>query len=417
MEICIIDLRNVSLTKELVEEAALHACESEKHVILLQDFSVHDFHMFFPQGFKLRYVTNTTLSLKTLSLFFSLDSKIPHVKVFKYTGDVFQSNEENFGKFHTFRKDTITDVIENVESIKNQLLQNIHDENAKNEFELFLNIIMSIKYTERKVIMGSSLLNISELNLRVDDTVENILKMQEVSKLRDFYSQANQDNLNMLNTYIHSKDELLANYQEHNFDSSGELNLTNSYPRAYKYLSTYIYICAEENKRANNLSVAYLLFFRVFETYCEGALVVRQLAKISENQDKGASFLLKKVNGTFFCPMGFGHKWGAIQERSNLLSSCSEETLTLFKKHKDLRNIMIYTHGDFIVNSELLLELKDVVMTIIESMEVIMAQNSFRWNSVIEEMKKVFLYNPILSAADIIMNKYTLVFEEFNSSD
>ena len=72
MEICIIDLRNVSLTSGVVEEATLHASESQTKVIILQDSIVDEFCMHFPIGFEVSYLLNKTLSLKTLSFFISL---------------------------------------------------------------------------------------------------------------------------------------------------------------------------------------------------------------------------------------------------------------------------------------------------------------------------------------------------------
>ncbi|MBL4680887.1 MAG: hypothetical protein JKY88_09210 [Pseudomonadales bacterium] len=414
MEICIIDLRNVSLTSGVVEEATLHASESQTKVVILQDSIVDEFCMHFPIGFEVSYLLNKTLSLKTLSFFISLTYKATNIKIFKYISGIFKESEENYTYLQVIRQDTITDVIENTENNKSLFLPYLDNENIKNEFELFLNIIMSVKCTERNLVIGSSLLDSSELNLRVDDNVENVLKMQEISRLRLYYQRTKEENLDFIDSYVNGKEFLLANYQDDSFDNLGELTLMDSYPRAYKYLSAYIYICAEENKRINNISVAYLLLFRVFETYCEGALISKELAKIDDHPTKGPSFYLKKVNEGYFCPNGFGKKWEVITDRSDLLSLCDEENLSLLQKHKKMRNIMIYTHGDLIVNHELLLELQCTVIEVINNMDTILQQESFMWNLVVEEMKGAFLYNPLYDVVKIMMNKHNLTITNLN---
>jgi len=414
MEICIIDLRDVNLTSEVIEEATLHASESEAKVILLQDSIVDEFCMHFPVGFEVSYLLNNSLSLKILSFFISLTYKASKITLFKYINGTFIQSEENYNSLQVIRLDTITDVIESTENNKIVFSPYLDNENIKNEFELFLNIILTVKCTERNLIIGSSLLDSSELNLRVDDNVENVLKMQEISKLRFYYQRCKEENLNFIDPYVNEKEFLLANYQDYSFDDFDELILMDSYPRAYKYLSAYIFICAEENKRVNNISVAYLLLFRVFETYCEGALISEELAKIDEHPNKGPSFYLKKVNGDYYCPNGFGKKWEVITDRSNLLSLCDEENLSLLRKHKTMRNIMIYTHGDLIVNHELLLELQSTVTELINNMDTILQQESFMWSLVVEEMKGAFLYNPLYNVVKIMMDKHNLTITTLN---
>ncbi len=402
----IVDLRGEELNKELVETAALYADDYENHLILIDAVASTRFLSLNPCLSTIKYCENVSLGTDVVALLFSLYMGDSDYIVVSFNNKEDSFNQFNFISLNTAEVNNIADLLRKVPSIRDSAVSQLNDENIKNQFKLYLNIIMAVKSAELELLTGISSLNEVQLNMRVNDNTGNILELKELKALKKKYELVNTDNSNRLPDYSTFKSSLISRFISDNFDRVGNLTEISSFPRVYKYLSSYIFLCAEESYFSSNLTVAYLLYFRAFETYCEGALIAKNKAKIANYRHEGKTYQLL-FGGNYIKPLGFGKKWSVLKS-TNLLDGCCQSDLDILSKHKKLRNILLYTHGDFVVNSILLHEFKSTIISIIKQFDTNLVQLSFPWEVITQDFKSLFIYDPLKYVSEILLNEHNL---------
>lgn len=402
----VVDLRGTNLSEDILETAVLHAAEHEKHLFIIDSSQEQVMNLLNPGLLKISYCINSGLKTGVIVLLYCLSHSISQASILSFVDEVEIINIQNFSLMNINNISSVSELIRTVTAKEKEFVELMDDENVINTFSLYLNTIMSLSLAELEFLMGSSNLNEVQLNMRVNDNTGNILELKELTSLKQKYEKINSDNNNKLTNYKTYKVDSLNQFINQNTDQLGSLISINSYPAVYKYLSSFMYTCAEENYYNSNLSIAYLLYFRAFETYCEGALIAKNYAKVANYRNQGMTYQLLQ-NASYIKPMGFATKWNVLVG-TNVFQQCSPQALSLLEKHKKLRNIMLYTHGEFIVNSTLLIEFRDVVTSMIKQMDINLVQGNFPWEVITKEMSSTFIYDPFSYVAKIVIDEQGL---------
>ena len=402
----VVDLRGTNLNQDILETAVLHAAEHEKHLFIIESSQEQVMNQLNPGLLKISYCINSRLKAGVIVLLYCLSNSISQVSILSFDDGVETIDIKNFSLVNISNISSVSELIRIVTAKEKEFVEMIDDENVKNAFSLYLNTIMSLSLIEFEFLMGGSNLNEVQLNMRVNDNTGNILELKELISLKQKYEKINSDNNNKLANYKTFKVNSLNQFINQNIDQLGNLISINSYPAVYKYLSSFIYTCAEENYYNSNLSIAYLLYFRAFETYCEGALITKNHAKVANYGNQGMTYQLLQ-NTSYIKPMGFASKWNVLVG-TNVFQQCCPQSVALMEKHKKLRNIMLYTHGEFVVNSTLLIEFRYVVTSMIKQMDINLVQTTFSWEMITKDMSSTFIYDPFSYVAKIVIDEQGL---------
>ena len=399
----LIDLRSFQITQDLIETVALYVSEYNENLIVIECSQKSDLIQYSPGLAPINFAENSALSIRTILQLYCLNNSIYQIDVLVFENSDESITSHTISNINTSNIKSVSELIKVVEAKKAEVLDLFIEENIKNSFSLYLNSIMSLSLVEFEFLMGGSNLNEIQLNMRVNDSTGDILVLKELKELKKHYEKLNSDNNLKFLSYKDFKINTLDSFTTQNFDQFGSLIAVNSYPIVYKYLSSFIYTCAEESHYSANLSVAYLLYFRAFETYCEGALIAKGLAKVENYRNEGKTYQLL-YNNSYIKPLGFGKKWGVLKG-TNVFQQCCPQDLILLDKHKKLRNIMLYTHGEFVVNSILLIEFKNVVSSIIDKMDINLIQQNSSWKSINLKFNSMLIYNPLKYVANIVIDE------------
>ena len=406
----VIDIRTQEINQDMVETIALIADDAIHHLVIVANEQVSTLLEFDPKLSKLKYCANSRLETELIATLFSMYQGQKNCLLITFNDGNEISKEESYPHIDVGSVKSIIELLGLAQLKKEKTIALINHEQIKTQFNLYSNILLSLKSNELEFLKGNSNLNKTQLNMRVNDNTGDVLELKELVALNSKYLKFNQDNNNKLSSYSSNKTRVLSAFITNNFDRYGDIIEINSYPKVYKNLSAFIFICADESYYASNFSSAYLLYFRAFETYCEGVLIALNLGKVANYKNKGKTFQLL-VNNKYIVPMGFGKKWGAI-ESTNVLDNCSSSDISNLEKHKNLRNILLYTHGEFIVNSEILNEFKVTVTNVITEMDTKLIQSNFPWEKVVEEYKSLFIYDPFKHVADLLMTEHSITIHE-----
>jgi hypothetical protein len=406
----VIDIRTQEINQDLVETVAIIADDAQHHLVIITSEQASTLLDFNPKISTINYCSSSELETELIATLFNMYQGQKNCSLITFNNGNKILQEVSYPHIDVNSVKSIIELLGLAQLKKDKTIELITDEQIKNQFNLYSNMVLSLKSNELEFLKGNSNLNKTQLDMRVNDNTGNILELKELVALNAKYAKLNRDTDNKINSYSSHKTRVLSAFISNNFNRYGDIIEINSYPRVYKILSAFIFTCADESYYSSNYSSAYLLYFRAFETYCEGALIALNLGKVANYRSRGKTFQLL-VNTNYMVPMGFGKKWGVI-ESTNVLDNCSSSDISNLEKHKNLRNILLYTHGEFIVNSEILNEFKNTVINVIKQMDIKLIQSSFPWGEVVEEYKSLFIYDPFKYVADLLMTEHNITIQE-----
>ncbi|MCE7577307.1 hypothetical protein LZS94_07370 [Aliivibrio fischeri] len=382
--------------------AALYAAEDGECIIVINDEIKSSFIELNPDYGDIYYLNESRFTIRDIFYLFLLNSSYRYGVLVEFINDDVSETEFDLNNDTFTTGKSIVSTINNISSINAFTLGYLDSELINGRFLYFSNVIRNLKDAERNIFFGVSNLDEVQIVERYDDCARKVLDLKELKILKDIYSSENFRNENKLESYISEKIINLEEFTNNNFDRFDELYEVSSYPCVFKYFSCYLALCAEESFLNSNTSTAFILYFRALEVYCDGALIAIDEAKIDYKGDK-KKFLLKKSNGSYFSPAGFGPKWGKILENINISDSMADQ-VNAIGDLKDVRNIHLYTHGDLIVNSKLYLDLVKNVDLLISAMDDYLSQSMFMWEDVYKKLKSLFVYDVSNKVSQLVIS-------------
>lgn len=410
MTISFFDLTEVELTKDYLDSVALTATDHCHSIIILNSNNVLFFKENIENGFDIEYVVNCGVNIEDIITLYSvLFNLIDYDLV--YIDEIGCASIETKKNTLYFKEQSSLVSVNREFNVKAKAVkEKLSSEKLSNVWSLYSSYIFSIKSRELDFLTGHSFMDSIDLYDRATDDAIDILKIKEFTNLIGYYKAKNEEFNFSFDGYLSSKLSTIESFVADNLTKSGTLRQISSFPVSYKYLSSFLYISAKEVYFSQNTTASYLMIFRAFETYCEGMLISRDRAKVEEYKNKGNCFLLKK-DGKYTKTMGFGNKWGVLKE-AGLFSGCEKQAYDNLSKHKEIRNILQFTHGDVLVNSELLYDFDSAVKSMITHFDCINAQEKFKWESVMESIKSAFVYNPMPHVAKLLITESGLCLEK-----
>ncbi|HCG7229864.1 TPA: hypothetical protein NJ351_002984 [Vibrio parahaemolyticus] len=403
MTISFFDLTEVELTKDYVESVALTATDFCHSIIVLNSNNVRFFKESIESGFDIEYVVNNDLNVEDLITLYSVLFNLIEYNLVIVDDTGIASVEKKINTFYFKEQSSLVATNREFNVKAKAVKEKLSSEKLSNVWSLYSSYIFSIKSRELDFLTGHSFMNSIDIYDRAKDDAIDILRIKEFTNLVKYYKEKNEEFNFSFDSYLSSKVLTVESFVSDNLTKSGTLKQISSFPVSYKYLSSFLYIAAKELYFSQNITASYLMIFRAFETYCEGMLISRDRAKVEEYKKEGNCFLLKK-DGKYKKTMGFGNKWGVLKE-AGFFNGCEKQTYDNLSKHKEIRNILQFTHGDVLVNGELLYDFDAAVKSMISHFDCIGAQEKFKWESVMDSIKSAFVYNPMPHVAKLLITE------------
>ncbi|HIF9069702.1 TPA: hypothetical protein ACX6QT_002245 [Photobacterium damselae] len=403
MIISFFDLTEVELTKDYVDSVALIATDFCHSIIVLNSNNVLFFKDSIESGFDIEYIVNDELNIEDIVTLYSVLFNLIDYNLVSVGETGCASVEIKKNTVHFKEQSSLVAVNREFNVTAKAVKEKLSSEKLSNVWSLYSSYIFAIKSKELDFLTGHSLMDSIDLYDRAKDDTMDILKIKELTNLIKYYKAKNEEFNFSFDDYLSSKVSTVESFVADNLTKSGSLRQISSFPVSYKYLSSFLYMAAKEIYFSQNITASYLMIFRSFETYCEGMLICRGKAKVEEYKNKGNCFLLKQ-DGKYKKTMGFGNKWEVLKE-VGLFSGCEKQIYDNLSKHKEIRNILQFTHGDVLVNSDLLYNFDAAVKNIINHFDCIGAQENFKWERVMDCIKSAFIYNPMPHVAKLLITE------------
>ncbi|KJG02106.1 hypothetical protein [Photobacterium angustum] len=412
MRLSFFDLTELELTKDYVDSVALTATDYSHPVIVLNSNNELFFKENIENGFNVDYIVNSEIIIEDIITLYCVLFNLSDYNLVSVDEAGCASIETKNNTLHFKEQSSLVAINREFNVKAKAVKEKLSSEKLSNIWSLYSSYIFSIKSRELDFLTGQSFMDSIDLYDRATDDTIDILKIKELTNLIEYYKAKNKEFNFAFDDYLSDKVSSIESFVSDNLTNSGELRQISSFPVSYKYLSSFLYIAAKEMYFSQNITASYLMIFRSFETYCEGMLISRNKAKVEKYKNKGNCFLLEQ-EGKYQKTLGFGNKWGVIKE-AGFFRGCEKQIYDNLSKHKDIRNILQFTHGDVLVNSELLYHFDAAVKAMITHFDCIGAQEKFKWESVMERIKSAFVYNPMPYVAKQLITESGLYLKKYS---
>lgn len=267
----------------------------------------------------------------------------------------------------------------------------------------YINFLENIStYNERFISKDGFFLD-SEVWNRKDETYLEMLNLNELDKVIDFYKTSVFSYYLCTSRLRQRKISCLIDF--FNLRNNNNLNLlqVDGYPISIKLLSSLFIKAAEFKLSSNVISSSFMYAFRALEAYCDGLLVFFGRARIGDALNRQGQIFKPNtllVNNRFVS--GFGGKWSEIKNQAEF-NAIDPVLINKLDEIKELRNNFVLTHGSVKITKRISRDAIDVISGFILAFEDEINQQASRWFNIshrLDEFLSIDVYNEISCFCD-----------------